>query len=326
MQPITPSSLKPGDTIRIIAPSRSAALLSEETRQFADQRLTDLGFTLTYGAHINESDAFASTTIASRVADIHDVFADPEVKGILTVIGGYNSNQLLSYLDWELIRKNPKVFCGFSDITALNNAILAKTGLITYSGPHYSTFAERLGFEYSLEYFRKAVMETGEFAVIPSERWSDDPWYKDQVSRVFEENAGYYAIQPGKAEGRILGGNLCTLNLLQGTEYMPDLAGSILFIEDDDESTPVTFDRDLQSLIHQPGFSGVRGVVIGRFQKKMGMKRELLEEIIKTKQELASLPVIAGADFGHTTPKLTIPIGGRASIDASDRPSIRMSR
>src|SRR3989338_11036057 len=131
----------------------------------------------------------------------------------------------------------------------------------------------------------------------------------DQQNRTFYDNEGYWSINEGETEGIIVGANLCTFNLLQGTEFMPDLKNTVLFLEDDYESVSHTFDRDLQSLIHQPNFSGVKGLVIGRFQKKSKMTNELLTKIIKTKKELNSLPVIANVDFGHTTPIITFPIG-----------------
>ncbi len=155
------------------------------------------------------------------------------------------------------------------------------------------------------------------FEIRPSAEWSDDQWYRDQDDRHPVPNKGYLVLNEGSAEGIIVGANLCTLNLLQSTEYMPDLAGSILFIEDDSESRPHTFDRDLQSLIHQPGFEGVSGLVIGRFQRASEMTPALLHEIVATKQELARLPIIADVDFGHTDPKITIPIGGTARLAAT---------
>ena len=305
-----PSKLSPDDEIRVIAPSASFANIVSSTRDTAVENLSALGLRLSYGENCQEIDEFRSSSIASRIADIHDAFADPRVKGILSVIGGYNSNQLLRYLDYDLIAANPKALCGFSDITALGTAIYAKTGLVTYSGPHFSTFGMKKGLEYTLEYFKKCLMETIPFVVEPSSEWSDDSWYRDQENRSFIANEGYRVVNEGQAEGRLLGGNLCTLNLLQGTEYMPSLAGSILLLEDDDEAKPLTFDRDLQSLIHQPDFQGVRGVVIGRFQRGSEMEPELLQKIIKTKQELAGIPVVVNADFGHTTPQFTFPIGG----------------
>ncbi len=316
MNKIVPEKLARGDVVRVIAPSRSLSMISREIRELADRRFAEMSLNLTFGKHVDESDDFTSSTIASRIADLHEAFADKSVKAILTVIGGFNSNQLLRYIDWNLIKENPKIFCGYSDITALNNSILAKTGLITYSGPHYSTFGQKLHLDYTIEYFQKCLFSTESFDLEPSEAWSDDPWYQDQNNRHLIPNNGYLVINPGEAEGSILGANLCTFNLLQGTEFMPNLANSILFLEDDEASRPQTFDRDLQSLIHQRGFAGIRGIVIGRFQKASLMTNDLLKQIIATKKELRDIPVIANVDFGHTDPKITFPVGGYIKIEA----------
>jgi len=180
MEKIYPEKLKAGDEVRIIAPSRSMSIISEESREIANKRFADLDLKLSFGKHIEENDEFVSSSIQSRVEDIHDAFADKNVKAVLTVIGGFNSNQLLRYLDWDLIKNNPKILCGFSDITALNNAILAKTGLVSYSGPHYSTFGQKLYSDYTLDYFKKCLFSEDAFVIEQSEQWSDDAWYKNQ--------------------------------------------------------------------------------------------------------------------------------------------------
>lgn len=314
---IKPLRLKKGEEIRVIAPAKSLTIVSEENKCRAVLRLEhDFGFKVSFGAHCNESDAFESSSVASRISDLHDAFADPNVKGILTVLGGYNTNQMLEQIDYELIRKNPKIFCGFSDITALSNAIYKKTSLVTFSGPHFSTFACEQGMDYTLDCFTKCFMTSDAIDVQSSSTWSDDAWYIDQKSRNFIHNDGMIVINPGFAEGTIIGGNLCTLNLLQGTPYMPDLAETVLFVEDDYLVFPEIFDRDLQSLIMQPGFEGVRAVVIGRFQKESKMSLDSLNQICGSKPQLARLPIIANVDFGHTLPMITFPIGGRASVDA----------
>lgn len=308
--------LKPGDELRIISPSRSLSIISAQQRKIAKEQLEGLGFRISISANSFDTDDFASSSIEARIEDLHEAFLDPKVKGILTTIGGFNSNQLLRYIDYSIISANPKRLCGYSDITALSNAIYAQTGLVTYSGPHFSTFAMLHGNEYTIEHFRNLMMNDTKIGVKPSTHWSDDLWYRDQEKREFIKNEGPYMINDGEANGTIIGGNLCTLNLLQGTEYMPSLKDSILFIEDDYESSPVTFDRDLQSLIHQPGFQNVKGLVIGRFQKGSNMTKELLTQIVHTKEELSEIPVIADVDFGHTTPMITYPVGGQASLMA----------
>ena len=196
----------------------------------------------------------------------------------------------------------------------LENAIFAKTGMVTYSGPHYTNFGQKIFDEYTAEYFKKCLFETVPFNITASERWTDDEWFLDQDKRSPVKNSGFEVLQPGAGEGTIVGGNLCSLNLLQGTQYMPKANDVILFIEDDEESYAEVFDRDLQSLLQSLTDTSVKGVVIGRFQRKSGMELATLKKIIKPKAALDNIPIIAGADFGHTDPKITFPIGGRASL------------
>jgi muramoyltetrapeptide carboxypeptidase LdcA involved in peptidoglycan recycling len=316
MNTIVPNRLQPGDEIRVIAPSTTHRIISESNVNQALLTFEKLGFKVTFGKNIMATSVLLTASIEKRLEDLHDAFADPNVKGIFSSIGGFTSNQLLNDLDYELIRKNPKVFCGYSDITALQNAIFAKTGLVTYSGPAFSTLGMKKGLDYTLEYFKRVMMEEGEVDLAPSAHWSNDSWYSNQEDREFIPNAGYKMIHEGSAAGRIIGGNLCTLNLLQGTDFMPSLADAILFIEDDADVNARTFDRDLQSLLHQPGFSGVKGVVIGRFEKAANILDEELRYIIETKEELRNIPVVVNADFGHTTPMFTFPIGGKCELEA----------
>lgn len=317
METIFPTKLKAGDTLAIIAPSRSLAIVSQENRSLANERFKELDLNLIFSQHIEKKDMFNSSSVESRVDDLHEAFSNPEVAAILTVIGGFNVNQLLQYIDWNIIHNNPKILCGFSDITALSNAIYAKTGLVGYSGPHYSSFGQKLHFDYTLEYFRKCLMDNEPFAIKPSTEWSDDAWYKDQDKRELITNEGWLVINPGQATGTLIGGNLCTLKLLAGTEYMPSLKDSVLFIEDDELAFAEEFDRNLQSLLHLPDFPKVRGLVIGRFQKASKMTNEKIIQIVKTKQELNNIPVIANVDFGHTDPKITFPVGGNVTIDTN---------
>lgn len=317
---IFPDKLKKGDEVRIIAPASSLKIVSPENINYAIKSLEELGLKVSFGKHVNEIDIFSTSSIKSRIEDLHAAFADKNVKAILAVIGGSSSNQLLKYIDYDLIKQNPKIFCGYSDITALQNAIYHKTGLVTYSGIHFSSFAMQKGFKYCLDYFRKIFFDKGEINIKPSDSWSDDAWFMDQENRVFHKNNGYTIINAGEAEGTIIGGNLCTFQLLHGTEYMPSIEDTILFIEADaiaGEHCVVEFDRDLQSLIHQQNFESVKALVIGRFESKFGMDLEKLKLLINSKQELRNIPIIANADFGHTMPMFTFPIGGVCKIKAT---------
>lgn len=313
---IIPEKLKRGDEVRIIAPSRSLNIISEECRNNANKVFESLGLKLSFSKNIEKCDEFFSSSIKDRIEDLHEAFLDKNVKAIFTVIGGYNSNQLLKYIDYEIVRNNPKIFCGYSDITALSCAIYHKTGLINYSGPVYSTFGMEKGLDYTIEYMKKALMENSEFEVKQSETWSDDLWYINQKDRNVISNEGFNYINEGEADGKIIGGNLCTLNLLQGTEFMPSLENVILFIEDADLTFAEIFDRDLQSLIHQKDFDKVKGIVFGRFQVKSNISEETFRKIITSKKELRNIPIIFNINFGHTTPHITFPIGGFAKIVA----------
>ncbi|HEX5850219.1 MAG TPA: S66 peptidase family protein [Rubrobacter sp.] len=313
-----PAKLRPGDEVRVVSPAVSLGFIPEEQRTMARERFEALGFRVSFSSNVEVLDRFDSSPVEVRVSDLHEAFSDPEVRGVFTTLGGYNSNQLLDYLDYELIGANPKVLCGFSDITALATAIHARTGLVTYSGPHFTTFAMKRGIEYTTEFLERCLMREEPFEVPPADHWSDDPWYEDQEARDFVPNPGYEVIHEGEAGGRLLGGNLGTLALLFGTPYMPDLEGAVLLLEDDEEESAFTFDRHLQSLIHQPGFTGVRGLVIGRFQRASEMDLDTLKAIIGSKRELDRLPVVANASFGHTSPQFTFPIGGYGTLRAEN--------
>lgn len=309
-----PAKLKQGDEIRVVAPSRSLSILSEEGIVLAKQRLEAFGFKVTFGKYVETSDLQHSSPISERVADLHDGFADQNVKAILTVIGGFNSNELLPYLDYELIQANPKILCGYSDITALTNAITAKCGFITYSGPHFSSFQMTELQAYQSSSFRRCLMQEEPYELLPSSYWSDDAWFLDQEKRVYHET-NWQIYNHGTALGTLYGGNLCTLNLLQGTAYMPDVEGSILFIEDDELTTPETFARDLSSLLQAT--NNLKGLLIGRFQEVSQMTEEQLHFILDKHPELKRIPVYYDLDFGHTQPLLTLPIGGMIAFNTT---------
>ena len=318
MQKIIPAKLKKGDKVMILAPARGLKIIGQDTRQIATERLNSLGLEVVFAPNTTDAnwDYMGSASIEKRVEDLHTAFKDKSIKAIFTVIGGYNSNQLLEYVDYDLIKNNPKIFCGYSDITAISNAIHAKTGLVTYYGPHYSTLGMKKGCDYTFEYMIKMLLEDGKANLTPSPIWSDDLWFLDQENREFEANEGYWVINKGQAKGTIAGGNLCTYNLLLGTTYRRKFTeDTILFIEDTEAMPLQDLDRDLQALIHQEDFHHVKGIVLGRFQKGSKITREGVEFVINTKEKLKNIPVIANVDFGHTSPILTIPLGGTATID-----------
>ena len=186
---------------------------------------------------------------------------------------------------------------------------------MTFSGPHFSSLGMLKGADYTLENLKIMLMGDRVNAVKPSKEWSDDLWFINQQDRNFILNEGYWTIHQGEVQGTLIGGNLGTFNLLLGTAYRPAFEkDTILFIEDTEGADILDFERNFQALIYQPDFQNVKGILIGRFQKGSKVSREQLEYIISTKQALQNLPIIANVDFGHSTPLLTLPVGGSAHI------------
>jgi muramoyltetrapeptide carboxypeptidase LdcA involved in peptidoglycan recycling len=323
MPTIYPKALKPGDEVRVIAPSNSSlSVVSAEGRQIIANRFeSELGLKLSFSRNV---DVKGGATVEQRVGDLHDAFADKNVKAVISVLGGFNGEELLESIDFSLIKRNPKVFCGYSDVDVLSNAIYAKTGLVTFCGPHYASFAMKRGFDYTQEQWKKAVMGTHRFQVLPSANWSEDAWYIDQEKREFLPNAGLKTLKAGKATGTIVGGNLSTIILL-GRVYMPKLEGALLFVEECSESGSGSFDkgvflRNFGLLTRTPGFDKIKGLVFGRFPKAFKWDDADSKELISRRLGLASrnIPIIYGADFGHTTPIFTFGIGGTAEIVANE--------
>ena len=301
--------LNQGDEIRVIAPSRSLDIVRDEIFNKALCYLNNQGFYVTFSKHSREIDDWNSSSIQSRVEDIHEAFLDNNVKAILTVIGGFNVNQILEHIDYDIIKQHRKIICGYSDITALLCAIYAKTGLITYHGTHFSTFGFEIEPEYTQKAFYDCVMNEGDLTLKPSQTAKD-----------------YTVIQQGTCEGTIIGGNLCTLNLLQGTQFMPRADNIVLFLEDDNimgDYFIYEFDRNFQSLLQAYGTEKIKGVVFGRFEDSCKMSVDVVKRIIADKLP-KDIPVVFGVDFGHIFPMITFPIGGKARIEAITNPLIRI--
>lgn len=301
--------LQKGDEIRIIAPSYSLSHVWEEKFKKALCCLEQQGFHVTFSKHSREIDDWNSSSIQSRVEDIHEAFLDNNVKAILTAIGGFNVNQILEQIDYEIIRLHPKILCGYSDITALLSAVYAKTGLVTYHGAHFSTFGFEIEPEYTEKAFFDCVMNEGNLTLKPSQTAKE-----------------YTDIQQGVCEGTIIGGNLCTLNLLQGTQFMPQADDIVLFLEDDNimgDYFIYEFDRNFQSLLQAYGTEKIKGVVFGRFDDSCKMSTDVVKRIIADKLP-KDIPVLFGVDFGHVFPMITFPIGGRVRIEAITNPLIEI--
>ena len=304
--------LKKGDHIRVVSPSSSIESIGGfEANVAAKKKLEALGFRLSFSEHYFEKDIFDSAPIASRVADLEAAFANETVDAILTTIGGFNCNELLPYLDFDLIAQNPKIFCGYSDTTALLNAIYAKTGIQTYMGPSYSSFKMREGQDYQTQAWLNAVTQDS-FTLEPSEEWSSDAWYIPDAPRTFFPT-DWKVYNPGQASGIAIGGNLSTFALLHGTEFAPKPDKYILFLEEAEEDHYVEFTRHFAALLQV--YPNPQAVLIGRFPKETEMTEEILLTILDKHPILKKVPVLYDLDFAHTQPLFTITIGGQVEID-----------
>ena len=304
--------LKKGDHIRVVSPSSSIESIGGfEANVAAKKKLEALGFRLSFSEHYFENDIFDSAPIASRVADLEAAFANETVDAILTTIGGFNCNELLPYLDFDLIAQNPKIFCGYSDTTALLNAIYAKTGIQTYMGPSYSSFKMREGQDYQTQAWLNAVTQDS-FTLEPSEEWSSDAWYIPDAPRTFFPT-DWKVYNPGQASGVAIGGNLSTFALLHGTEFAPKPDKYILFLEEAEEDHYVEFTRHFAALLQV--YPNPQAVLIGRFPKETEMTEEILLTILDKHPILKKVPVLYDLDFAHTQPLFTITIGGQVEID-----------
>lgn len=291
--------LEKGDEIRVVSPSLSYAYLWESAKSISFKNLTECGFKVTLSEHSGELDEMNSSSVKSRLDDLHTAFADKNVKAVLCAIGGFNSNQLLDDINYDLIRENPKIFCGYSDITALLNAIYAKTGLITINGPAYCNFGNVENPEHTINCFLSALTQ-GKFIM--------DAAGGNKLE----------AINNGFARGTIIGGNLCTLQLLQGTEYMPADDEIILFLEEDNiygRYFHMEFERNLHSIM-QVFRQRVKGIVMGSFPESDGMNIDTVRRIVKNVSMLKDIPVIMNADFGHIPTFSLFPTGGTSEISA----------
>lgn len=319
MQNIIAQKLLPGNEIRVVAPSTGLKIIGQDCRQIAKQRFEKLGLKVSFGKHTTDDnfDMFGTSDIQKRAEDIMEAFQDKSVKAIFSIIGGFNSNQILPFLDYEVIQQNPKILCGFSDITALLNGIRAKTGLVVFYGPHYSSNGMLKGNEYTLDMMQKMLFG-GMAELLASDQWSDDLWFLDQENRNFIKNEGWWVLQDGDAEGELAGGNLGTYLLLNGTPYQPAFAdNTVLMVEDCFTSGAADgkdFMRQLQALAQRDDFAKVKAILIGRFQKESQINRDKLHYMIAHIPQLKGMPIIANMDFGHTTPIATLPIGGWCKI------------
>lgn len=287
-----------GDTVGLVAP---ASAVSPDAIAASQHMIRGMGLTPKLGANAARTDGYLAGTDAQRAADLNAMFADDRVAAIFAIRGGWGGARLLEMLDWDMIRRNPKLVIGYSDITSLHLAIAARACFPTIHAPNASNSWPKASWE---SLWRLAF--TGETPVLG----------------MGEDGPSGRTITPGRARGRLLGGNLTVLSTLMGTPWLPDFGGAILFLEDVNEAE-YRIDRMLQQLELAGILGKLSGVVFGRCRACATAEPDYagltLDEVLDRHLKPLGIPAFAGANIGHHRGQLSLPHGGEVEIDAQER-------
>lgn len=330
MQRVLPSALRPGDTVGLVSTSSPVAASCPRRLRRAMAAIEDLGYHVRVAEHATARTGHTAGTAEQRAADLHAMFADPEIQAVMNTIGGLNSNQLLPLLDFDLIADNPKILVGYSDVTTVLHAVTSRTGLVTFYGPaalpQFGEYPAPMRF--TVDAFQRVVGSPEPAGRLPTSRaWTGEilRWdEEDDRSRTMTPNRGPIAMRPGQAAGPLWAGNLGCLLLLAGTAWWPDLDGAILCVEDDEEETPGSLDRYFTHLAATGALDTIAGLLIGRLPPQVGIDDVTLEEIV-TRTVPADIPVAYGLDFGHTDPLWTLPLGIESRLNVSGARAVELA-
>jgi muramoyltetrapeptide carboxypeptidase len=312
-EPVFPKALQPGMTVAIVTPSSAYGGLADT--DWGVEIVKALGFKPKVFPHVGEATRYLAGPDEHRAADLNAAFADSSVDAIFCLHGGYGASRILPLLDYESIKKNPKVLLGYSDITALLNAIHRLTGLVTFHGP----VGSEQQTDYTLASFRKVLMTAQ-----PAGRVAEPPAPKGPPKEIFVDKENWiYKLAPGKGKGRLVGGNISVFSTLVGTPFEPELKGRILFLEEVGED-PYRIDRWLTQFLLTGKLSGLAGVALGKFSRCTpgdykpsynGFGQWTWQEVCKDRLGKLGVPVVANLVFGHVPDKATLPLGVVAELD-----------
>lgn len=306
-----PNRLSPGDTVGIVSPS--SAIFETEPYQIAVESMEALGLKVKLGEHVNNRYGHLAGSDMERAGELNAMFKDPAIDAIIALRGGSGAARILDKLDYKAIAENPKIFVGYSDITALHLAIFEKTGLVTFHGP----LAVSKWNEFAADYFKRLLFEEDSI-------FYENP--KEKNGQLAQTNDRIRTITPGKATGQLLGGNLSVLTGIMGSEFFPtNWNKKILYLEDVGE--PIyAVDRMMSQLKLGGVLEGISGFIFGKCTNcnpGSGYGSLTLEEVIDHYIKPLGVPAYSGAMIGHIDNNITIPNGIKAEIDG-DEGTIRM--
>jgi len=287
--------LRPGDRVRVVAPA-----YPPDTRLARGiEILQSFGLIVEVGTHVNDKYGYLGGTDEDRLADLNAAFADPGIRGVFAARGGYGTQRIVDGLDLAAVRRDPRVFVGFSDVTSIIGRLWRGVRLASFYGPMVNWTDARTG-PTEIESLRKAIMTTDPVVL------TRDP---------AEPSAAVHV--PGTATGTLLGGNLTILQTGYGTRDFPDLTGAILMFEDVDEA-PYSYDRMLTQLRRAGAQRGIKGIAIGQFTSAPVTEGQwTAAQSVQDRVGDLGVPVLGGLRVGHGTGQLTVPLGTRATIDVA---------
>lgn len=299
---LIPQKLKKGDVIGVVAPSNPIIDNNIEELERARKIIENAGFKVKYSKNLFSNTNGYSSTAREKAEDINEMFRDKDVKMIWCAKGGQNSNSTFEYLDYELIKNNPKIICGYSDITSLTNIITAKTGLVTFSGTNFKTIAtDETNYSYN-EAMKRFVNGSLELGL---------------------EGEKYETLKEGVAEGQLIGGNLSLIRGLVSGKYSIDFTDKILFLEELGIETMPSLASNFLYYMKQNGvFDKIKGLWIGNYEHESGISLEkVISDVLEGEYDF---PIIKSNNFGHTETKTVIPIGTKARIDTKNERKIEL--
>lgn len=292
---ILPKAIKPGDTIGVIAPSDLIREKDLEHINKSKELFESLGYKVKFGKYVSTNALGYGAIPKQRAEDINSMFEDKEVKLIMAARGGEDSNTTFDYIDYELIKNNPKIICGFSDTTALTNAIYSQTGLVTFNGPTFKSLTS-----WETDYAFKELIKR----------------FQDKSLELGVDDDKYTTIQEGIVVGELVGGNLSLVARLVSGKYSLDFTDKILFVEElGFESSPNLVNNNLYYMKQNGVFDKIKGIWVGNYEHESGISLEqILLDVLDGEYDF---PIIKSNNFGHCDKKTVIPIGTKARIDTT---------